>query len=172
MNRPAWKNRLTLGLGVGIATIALVAGCGDDEDGDDAGIDTGTDITATETMEATETTEATEDATEDATEEATEDATETATATEDGATEGEDVTLTISAGSVMMDGAATQEVALTAGSTVTFENAGEAAVAIATDDGTIDEEVEAGASTEHTFDEAGTWTLTVDGMDAATITVE
>ena len=161
MHRFAWKNRVTLGLGVGIASLALVAGCADeDQPEDDLGID---DPVATEPVEtdATETMTATTD-------------TETPTATEgsDDPAEGEDVTVNITAEGLMMDGTMTSDLSLTTGSTVTFMNDSEEAVNVTTDDGTIDEEVEAGDSFEHTFDEAGTWTLSVGGEEMGTITVE
>ena len=159
MHRFAWKNRVTLGVGVGIASLALVAGCADeDEPEDELGIDT----TATETM----TTEPTATMTETATTETT------ATATEGTDDEAEDVTVNITADGLMMDGTAASDLSLTAGSTVTFQNDGAAAVTVTTDDGAIDEEVEAGESFEYTFEEAGTWTLLVDGEEMSTITVE
>lgn len=161
MHRFAWKNRLTLGLGVGIASLALVAGCADD---DEPEADLGIDTTATETM----TTEPTETMTETAT--ATETGTETPMATE-GAGEAEDVTLNITADGLMMDGAMASDLSLTAGSTVTFMNDGTDTVNVTTDDGAIDEEVESGESFDYTFDEAGTWTLSVDGEEMGTITV-
>lgn len=159
MHRFAWKNRVTLGLGVGIASLALVAGCADeDEPEDDLGIDT----TATETMTA----EPTETMTETA------ETTPAATEGSDDPGEAEDVAVTVTASGLMMDGAATSDLSLTSGSTVTFLNDGTDTVALATDDGTIDEELEAGDSFEHTFDEAGTWTITVDGTEVGTVTVQ
>ncbi|MCB9491557.1 MAG: hypothetical protein H6674_05765 [Dehalococcoidia bacterium] len=168
MNGFAWKNRVTLSLGIGIATVALIAGCsGDDDEGD--GIDTGTGTEITQTTEPTETMTATEGATETMTETAT--ASATGTATETGSGTAEDVTLTISADGVMMDGTMADTVTLAAGSTVTFENDGENAVNVTTDDGAIDEEIAAGDSYDYTFDEAGTWTVSVDGEEMVTITV-
>jgi len=160
MHRFAWKNRVTLGLGVGIASLVLVAGCADDDEPeDDLGIN---DPIATETVAT------------DPTETATETTATTPTATEgsDDPGEAEDVAVTVTADGLMMDGTATSDLSLTSGSTVTFLNDGTDPVALATDDGTIDEEIEAGDSFEHTFDEAGTWTLTVDGTEVGIITVQ
>ena len=168
MQQFAWKHRLTMGLGIGIASIALIAGCSDEEDSaDDLDVDTETTVTetTTTTTEPTETTESTGTAT------GTTEATGTATATGDTGT-AEDVALSITADGVMLDGTMSEEVTLTAGSTVTFTNDGDAAVNVTTDDGAIDEEVEPGDSFEYTFEEAGTWMLSVDGTEVATITVE
>lgn len=156
MQRGTWKNRLTLGLGVGIASVALIAGCSDDN-GDVDGEDTAT-TTMTATASATET----------MTETATQTPTETESPTE---APGEAVTLGIAGGELILSGTATDTIVLAAGDTVTFQNDGDAAIALATDDGTIDEEIEAGATFEFTFEEAGTWTVTVDGVEAGTITV-
>lgn len=156
MNRFAWKNRVTLGLGVGIASLALVAGCADDDEPeDDLGIN---DPVATESVGT----------------DPTETMTETTTAGEgsDDPGEAEDVAVTVTTDGLMMDGAATSDLSLTSGSTVTFLNDGTDTVNLTTDDGAIDEEIEAGDSFEHTFDEAGTWTLSVDGTEVGTVTVQ
>src|SRR3546814_17298719 len=66
MHQFAWKHRLTMGLGIGIASIALIAGCLDEEDSaDDLDVDTETTVTetTTTTTEPTETTESTGTAT-------------------------------------------------------------------------------------------------------------
>jgi plastocyanin len=159
MYRSAWKNRVTLGLGVGIATVALIAGCSDDEeDGDDIGIDPTSTTTATETMTETSTPSET----------ATETMTETPSTTSEA---GEDVAVDITADGLMLDGVVSDDLMLTAGSTVTFTNDGEETIHLMTDDGAIDEEIEAGATFEYTFDEAGTWTVSVDDEEMGTITV-
>ena len=158
MYRSAW-NRVTLGLGVGIATVALIAGCSDNEgDGDDIGVDPTSTTTATETMTETSTPSET----------ATETMTETPSTTPEA---GEDVAVDISADGLLLDGVLSDDLALTAGSTVTFTNAGEETIHLMTNDGAIDEEIEAGATFEYTFDEAGTWTVSVDDEEMGTITV-
>lgn len=159
MYRSAWKNRLTLGLGAGIATVALIAGCSDDEgDGDDIGIDPTSTTTATETMTETTT--------------PSETATETMTETPDTTTEaGADVAVSITADGLLLGGLISDDLALTAGSTVTFTNDGDETVHLTTDDGAIDAEIEAGATFEYTFDEAGAWTVSVDDAEMGTITV-
>jgi len=157
MHRSAWKNRLTLSLGVGIATVALIAGCSDDADDDDLGLDSTPTTAATETMTETAPTTAPTTA-------ATETVTETPAVAEDAA-------VSIAADGLMLDGAMSDAMALAAGSTVTFTNDGAETITLTTDDGAIDEEIEAGDSFEFTFEDAGTWIVSVDGVEMGTITV-
>src|SRR5690606_22903085 len=56
------------------------------------------------------------------------------------------------------------------GQTITLQNDDdEGAVSVTSEDGAIDIEVQAGESYEHTFEEAGTYTLTVGEADGATL---
>ncbi len=162
MNRSSWKNRLTLSLGIGIASVALIAGCSDDEaDDDDLGINTTSTAVATGTM--TDATTVVPGAT-TATPEGT---------TSAGPAEGtpSELEVSITADGLTADGTNAGVLALAAGSTVTFTNDTDATVALTTDDGAIDEEIEAGDSFEFTFEEEGTWNISVDGEEMSVVTV-
>ena len=155
MNRFALKNRLTLSLGIGIASVALIAGCANDGD-DDVGIFPATTPVATETMRDSMT--------------PTEVVPGAATTPGDRA-EDVDVDVSITATGLMADGMMSDRMMLTSGSTVTFTNETDATIEVTTDDGAIDEEVDAGESFDFTFDEAGTWIISVDGVAMGTVTV-
>lgn len=170
MHRTAWKKRLTMGLGVGLASVALIAGCGEEDDpinGD--GTDLSTDSTATETATLPTADGTMGTATGTATDGTATDG--TATATVPDAAGDVPVTLAITTDGLERDDLPADTTAIAAGSAVTFQNDTDSAVNLATDDGTIDEEVEAGGSFEHTFDETGTWTILIDDEEAGMLTV-
>jgi plastocyanin len=153
MNRFALKNRLTLSLGIGIASVALIAGCADDGDDNNVGIVPDTTPVATETMNPMN---------------------PTAVAPGAATTPGdmsEDVDVRITASGLMADGMMSDRMVLTTGSTVTFTNDTASTVEVTTDDGAIDEEVDAGDSFDFTFSDAGTWIISVDGVEMGTVTV-
>lgn len=143
-------NRFGMALGAGVVGIALIAGCSGDSTDD--GLD---DLTSTPT--STMTSEPTSSATSSPTTDPT--ATATATATP------ETIEDSIKDGLIM-----DQEIA--AGTTVSWTNDDDEARTLTSDDGTVDSgEIAPGDSFEFTFEDAGSWKMMVDGVEAATITV-
>lgn len=159
MHRFHWKNRLTMTLGVAIASMALLAACAEDN-ADDNGVLDPVETTPVVTVTPADGTPATTPT----------ETTATVTPTEV-ATEPEDVTLSVTATGMMQDGVATDSLTLVAGSTVTFENETAAAVTLTSDDGSIEEEIDADSSYDHTFDDAGIYRMSVDGQEVVTITI-
>lgn len=135
-------NRFGMALGAGVLGIALIAGCSDSS---------ADDLTSTPT--STVTSEPTSSATSSPTTGPT--ATATPETVEDSIKDG-----------LIMD----QKIA--AGTTVSWTNEDDQPRTITSDDGTVDSgEIAPGDSFEFTFEDAGSWKLMVDGMEAATITV-